>query len=192
MQRRKAIGLILGIGGTTAVSLVGYKWYTWNKFFDPSDYLEHKKDLLTALAETIIPETDTLGARSAGVGNFIYIMVKDCSERKTQNKFIEGLKDLEAYCLSQYAKTYLQCSADEKMAVLQYFRSKEPRNGGIVKKIENKYLGQSFYSTLRQYTISGYCTSKQGATQALAYIAIPGKYIGCMPLEKGQKAWATS
>ena len=30
-----------------------------------------------------------------------------------------------------------------------------------------------------------------GATQALRYVAVPGKYEGCIPYKKGDRAWAT-
>ena len=34
-------------------------------------------------------------------------------------------------------------------------------------------------------------SSKEGATQALRYLPIPGKYDGSYPYKKGDKAWAT-
>ena len=44
---------------------------------------------------------------------------------------------------------------------------------------------------LRELTLLGYFTSEIGATQALAYDAVPGGYRGCLDLKPGQKAWAT-
>ena len=44
---------------------------------------------------------------------------------------------------------------------------------------------------LRELTVLGYFTSEVGATQALAYEAVPGGYRGCVDLKPGQKAWAT-
>jgi hypothetical protein len=43
---------------------------------------------------------------------------------------------------------------------------------------------------VRDLTLFGYFTSEIGATQALNYVAIPGRYEECTTLEKGQKAWA--
>jgi hypothetical protein len=45
---------------------------------------------------------------------------------------------------------------------------------------------------IRDLTLLGYFTSEVGATQALAYVAVPGDYRGCVQLQPGQKAWATS
>lgn len=190
MKRRKAISLILLTGTGVAVSVGGYKWYSWSKPIDKT-YLNHKKELLAALAETIIPATDTPGAREAGVGAYIYIMVKDCTDRKSQNKFINGLKELEEYCSGHYQKTYIQCSASEQQTILRHFQQKGRSYGGIIGKVQDRYLGRSFFSTLKEYAVQGYCTSELGATKGLAFIAIPGRYNGCIPLEKKQKTWAT-
>jgi hypothetical protein len=48
-----------------------------------------------------------------------------------------------------------------------------------------------YFGMMKQLTLLGYFTSEIGATQALRYIAIPGKYEGCVPYKKGDKAWAT-
>jgi hypothetical protein len=44
---------------------------------------------------------------------------------------------------------------------------------------------------IKQLTILGYFTSETGATKALRYEAVPGKYDGAYPYKKGDKAWAT-
>jgi hypothetical protein len=48
-----------------------------------------------------------------------------------------------------------------------------------------------FVKTLKELVVLGYATSKIGATQALAYDHVPGRYRGCVPLTAGQRTWAT-
>jgi len=48
-----------------------------------------------------------------------------------------------------------------------------------------------YFTQMKQLTLFGYFTSKEGATQALRYVAVPGKYEGCIDYKKGDKAWAT-
>ena len=48
-----------------------------------------------------------------------------------------------------------------------------------------------YFSLMKQLTLLGYFTSEVGATKALRYVAVPGKYEGCVPYKKGDKAWAT-
>jgi|ERR1022692_391895 hypothetical protein len=190
MNRRKAIGRILLIGGGSIAAYSGYKWWDWNKGSDIG-YLEHSKDLLAALVETIIPASDSPGAKEAAVHDYIITMVKDCTERKSQNKFIDGLKELQHYCSSSFSKTFQQCSLQEQQQTLKHFEQRGKSPSGIVGKVEKRFFGKSFFATLKSYTAEGYCTSEAGATKGLSYLYIPGKYIGCMPLKPGQKSWAT-
>jgi hypothetical protein len=44
---------------------------------------------------------------------------------------------------------------------------------------------------MKELSVLGYFSSKEGATQALRYLPIPGKYDGSFPYKKGDKAWAT-
>ena len=48
-----------------------------------------------------------------------------------------------------------------------------------------------YFSLMKQLTLLGYFTSEIGCTQALRYEAVPGRYEGCIPYTKGDKAWAT-
>jgi hypothetical protein len=43
---------------------------------------------------------------------------------------------------------------------------------------------------MKELTLTGFFTSEVGATKALRYVAIPGRYEGCVPYTKGDKAWA--
>ncbi|HEX4851184.1 MAG TPA: gluconate 2-dehydrogenase subunit 3 family protein [Puia sp.] len=190
MKRRKAIVRMAWLGGGAVAAYSGYKWYSITKSPD-IDFLKNHRNLIAELADTIIPPTDSPGAKEAGVHDYIILMVQECTEKKTQNKFISGLKELIDYTQSQYGKSFEQCNHDQRMAVLKYFEETGKNYKGIAGKIVNRYFGKSFFTTLRDYTAEGYCTSEIGATKGLAYLYIPGKYIGCEPLQQGQKSWAT-
>jgi hypothetical protein len=190
MERRKALGriLLVGIGGTLAFG--SYKWYDWNKTPD-IPWLEQKKELLTALTDTILPTTNTPGARAAGIQDTMIAFLKDCTERRTQNRFISGLKDLEDYCRSVYHTPFGQASEETRIAVLSYFEKKDKPLPGIWGKASGRYLGKPFFTTLKEYTVKAYCTSEKGATLGLRYDPVPGSYHGCLPWQEGQRAWAT-
>ncbi|MBN8876954.1 MAG: gluconate 2-dehydrogenase subunit 3 family protein [Sphingobacteriales bacterium] len=190
MNRRKAITRVLLIGAGATAAVGGYKWYSINREPD-LDFMDQQTELIAALAETIIPATDTPGAKACQVEKYIQVMVRDCTDRKSQNKFVDGLKDLKAYTSYEYGKEYQHCTAEQQIKVLEHFAGKASSTG-LWSKIERRYLGNSFFTTLKQYTVEGFCTSRQGATQALSYLHVPGRYQGCMPMTPGQKAWATS
>lgn len=191
MKRRTAIGRIVLIGGSTVAAWSGYKWYDWNKTPDIS-FVQQNEELITALAETIIPATpDSPGAREAGVGPFIIKMLEDCTDIKSKNKFIDGLKELKAHSLSKYNKSYEHCSEEERYTMLKQVEKQDKPWPGLIGKVQNRFLGRSFFTTLKHYTVEGYGTSRLGATKAFVYVPVPGSYHGCIPLQPGQKSWAS-
>ena len=190
MKRRKAIGRILLAGGGTVAAYSGYKWYDLKKTPDLT-YLEERRKLIEHLAKKIIPATETPGVKEAHVQDYIILMIKDCTDIKSQNKFIGGLKDLEHYCASVYERPFGKCTENEKQQVLKYIEKKGRNFRGIIGKAQNRFLGKSFFNTLKEYTAGGYCSSEIGATKGLAYVHIPGKFLGCIPMQPGQKSWAT-
>ncbi len=190
MKRKKAIGTILLAGGATVVGFSGYEWYFLTKTPD-KNYLLGKKSLLTDLAETIIPATDTPGAKEAGAVEFMIPMLIECTDNKTLNRFISGLRDLEEYTQSKFHREFSECSQEEKDAVLSWAEQKSKVNNSLLSKIKDKITGRPFFEMLKTYTLYGYCISEKGAGLGMHYIAVPGKYLPCIQLEPNQTSWAT-
>ncbi|RYY12767.1 MAG: gluconate 2-dehydrogenase subunit 3 family protein [Chitinophagaceae bacterium] len=189
MDRRKAISDLTLIVASSFVSFVGMRAFMlFGKPDKSAGQLDNK--LLDELAETIIPRTDTPGAKDASVGAFIAIMIRDCTPRITQNRFIEGLSNLSHHTQRLYRKDFSDCSSAEKIEVLRYYEKRDKPWPGIAGKAQRKLMGDPFFLTLKRYTVLGYCTSKAGATQGLAYDYVPGRYT-TTPLKPGQRAWAT-
>ncbi len=164
---------------------------------------------LDEVAETIIPTTNTPGAKAAKVGQFMTVMVNDCYEADDQRVFHEGMDKLEEASRKKFSKDFLELSAQEKHALLvdvdkeakEYQKKKsEHDNKENEKEKEAKAKGNNdykrarmdphYFTMMKQLTLLGYFTSEVGATQALRYSAVPGKYEGCVPYKKGDKAWA--
>lgn len=191
MNRRKAIKYIslTGLGLVTAATT--YK--LWNMVHTPDlTWLRENRELLAALCDTIIPATDTPGAREAGVHDFLIKMVVDCTPRKEQNTFIAGLKDLQDHCRHTYGQPFEQSTAAQRQEALSRSESRDKPWSGLAGKLEDRILGRSFFALLREYTVYGYCTSRIGATQGMSYAYIPGSFSSCIPLKPGQKCWATN
>ena len=81
MNRRKAIASLLVLAGGTAAVYSGVRWRRLNTAPDLVKLQAHK-DLITELAETIIPATDTPGAKAAGITPFIISLVTDCTPHR--------------------------------------------------------------------------------------------------------------
>jgi hypothetical protein len=189
MNRRKAIKLLL-LGGASVTSLISYKWLDRIRTADVA-YLADKQSLLAELAETIIPETDTPGAKAVKAEEFILRMLRECTDARSLSNFISGLQELEAFSFSHYKRAFTQCSAGQKEAILLEFEKRAMFFTGILGKVELKLLGQPFFLLLKNYTVTGFCTSRLGATQALHYEAIPGRFENVGPISPSQRSWAT-
>lgn len=190
MNRRKALiniislGLLAGTGGAT------FCFHRSKPSSDVSSLMDSKA-LIAELAETIIPATNTPGAKQANVQDFIINVIKSCTIEKEQKRFMKGLEDLKEYCEAHYNKSFLKCSEEEKNAILTHFERRDEYKISVLNKIDTRIFGQSFFLKLRNLTVEGYCTSRLGATEGLVYDYIPGSYQPSLKLKHNQKSWAT-
>jgi len=190
LKRRTSIKSILALSFLGASSFSVYKWLDLHQDFDESRLLGFK-ELISELAETIIPETDTPGAKRAGVEQFILNVIMDCTPKIEQNKFINGLAEVELYAKDKFQKSFMKCNEAERLNILTYFEEKNVYSISIFNKINSKIFGTTFFSKLKQLSVEGYCLSELGATQGLSYDEIPVKYESCIPMKMNQKSWAT-
>lgn len=143
--------------------------------------------LLNEMGETILPATSTPGAKAAKVGEFMDVMVRDCYTKSDQGIFREGMERLDEQCKKEHGKSFMECSPAERTS---FFVKMDARQKAYMK---NKTPEQPshYFRMLKELTLLGFFTSEVGATKALRYVAIPGKYDGDVPYKKGDKAWAT-
>jgi hypothetical protein len=142
---------------------------------------------LDEVAETIIPATSTPGAKAAKVGAFMQVMVTDCYDQKDQQVFVSGITEIDNASKKTFNKGFMEVTPEERTSLLNGI-NKELKAYNDSKKDgdPNHYFG-----LMKQLTLLGFFTSEVGATQALRYVAVPGKYEGCIPYAKGDKAWAS-
>jgi hypothetical protein len=190
VDRRGYLRTVVSIGVVATSSFSLFKWVELNKSVDPGK-LWGKREIIAEIAELIIPETDTPGAKSAGVDLYIIEVMINCNPVRQQHKFYAGLEDIESYATDTYNKHFLACTVLQKQAILQHFSEKAVYSNRILNKINNKFFGESFFSKIKNLTVEGYCLSKKGATMGLAYDYIPGGFEACIPLLPHQKSWAT-
>lgn len=137
-------------------------------FFSESELLT-----LRALVDTILPATDSPAASAADTHYFIDLAIPTCASAPAQAMFRTAVRELAAL-------GFAVKSAGEQVALLT-------ARAGQDLPLEYE---QSFFKMLKDYTLTGYFLSEVGATQALAYEAVPGGYWGDLPLAPNQKAWA--
>ncbi|MCF2520444.1 gluconate 2-dehydrogenase subunit 3 family protein [Dyadobacter sp. CY351] len=175
MNRREAVQKITFLlGGTLSAPLMaGIMGEKLN--FGPSlDISAEQEALLADVADTIIPTTGTPGAKAAGADKFITRIMRDCYEMADQKKFYSGLDKIDAQSKEVYSKGFTALDATQK--------------NDIIKR--TTVSDKPFFLQMKGLTVTGYFTSEIGATQALDYLPIPGRFDGSWPMPKGQKSWA--
>lgn len=150
------------------------------------------RDLISEISAMIVPQTDTPGAREAGVGIYIINVVESCLSDTDKRTVLLGLNDLEEYSYNKYSASFIKCSQEQKTMILKHFQKKGQFDNAFLNKVKKKLLGPDFFELIKTLTVNGYCSSKIGATQGLAYEHIPVKYIACTPLLPNQRSWATA
>jgi hypothetical protein len=129
---------------------------------------------LAALADAILPDTDTPGATAAGVHVFVDLVLAECVPAAERQAFVDGLGAVEAACRAEHGRGVADVGPEARTALL----------------VRLEGASHPFVRMLKGLVVLGYGTSQLGATQALAYDPVPGGYRGCVPLAPGQHTWA--
>jgi hypothetical protein len=159
---------------------------------------------LNEVADTILPETSSPGAKAANVSQFMAVMVRDCYTPADQKSFVDGIKKLDDASQKQFSSKFVDLAPKQRTDVLIaldkeqkdfYKQQNKEMQANMLKHKDNpKYqapeMPNHYFRMMKELTLLGYFTSEVGATKALRYIETPGHYDGCMPYKKGDKAWA--
>ena len=152
--------------------------------------LNAQEDLVVEIADTIIPDKkDVPGAKAAGLGPFIVMMIQDCYTSDMQEHFAKGLKKIEEVSQSQFNKSFKSLTLKERESIFKMFKAEAQKKN--IASQSSAIAPPHFFQLMCELTYLGYYTSEIGATKALRYVHIPGRYESCIALEPGQKAWAT-
>ena len=217
MERREAVQYIsILLGGTLIGSsyfLSGCKSKTGvSMTFTPDDI-----SFLDEVANTILPPTKTPGAKAAKVGQFMTVMVNDCYEATDQKIFHTGISKLDEASKNKNGKPFLESSPQQRLDLLteldqgnkdykkktdEYFATlpdekkheiamQNNKDKTTDPKAEKMRENPNYYFTMmKELTLLGYFTSEIGCTQARRYVETPGRFEGCIPYKKGDKAFA--
>jgi hypothetical protein len=189
ITRREAIRncIVVAVGSTFIPSCL--------RESKPSISLKHlditgdQEKLLSELAETIIPRTDTPGAKDTYAHLFVLKMVDDCQPKEEQQKFVSGLKEFEKLSQKKFDKSFIQCSQPQRDELVSDVLNKKSnstaggKNGGqnSTKKEEPDDVA-AFVKSTKRLALQAYMTSQYYLTKVQPYKLVPGKFEGCIPV----------
>lgn len=154
---------------------------------------EEQRSMVAALAELIIPKTDTPGAIEAGAPAFIEMMVQDWYKDGERKIFFDGLAGLNEFCATTYKKRFMACSAQQQTAALKDAEAKAgsykgPMGLGFMSKQVDE--NTPFFTKLKELTVLGYFTSEVGSKTELSYNPMPMRYDGDYDFSKTGHQWS--
>ncbi|MEP6733426.1 MAG: gluconate 2-dehydrogenase subunit 3 family protein [bacterium] len=187
INRREALMRMMAITGTVAIGaelfLTGCRAPEAKKRTEP--FSPDEIALLDEISETIIPATDTPGAKAAGVGKFMAMMATDCYDDTAYRSFRGGLQKIDDASRKESRKSFIESAPAERTALLNAL-DKEQRKYPVEKA---RAEGPHYFRLMKELTLLGYFSSEIGCTQAMRYIESPGRYDGNVAYKKGDRAW---
>jgi hypothetical protein len=147
---------------------------------------ESIRPLVAAVAEVIIPQTDTAGAGGAGLVGFMEFMLGDWFTVEERRDFLDGLDNLERTSRARYGVTFASLDDMRKTIVFRALETDALTPDGLA--LEPK----SFVSRLKLLILTGYYTSEVGASVELDNTMLFPSFKGCIPLGPDDRAQSNS
>ena len=181
MKRREATGWILKSAVFTP-GLVGFIQSCQQKVSENIELLVLDEELFQlgkAIADTILPKTDTPSASEVKVMEVIDLLLRDVFEKDVVDSFKQGLQQFDKDCTNAQGKSFTRLTQEQQN---QYLSS-----------VDNEVMtgdyddAVPFYYTFKNLCVEVYFQTEQGVKQNLDYQPIPGPYVGDVELKPGDK-----
>ena len=144
--------------------------------------------LLDEIADTMLPETSTPGAKAAGVGPFMALMVADAYSPEEQRVFTEGLRSLERECSAMHGRAFMEATPEQRLKLLE--RLDQEQYEHMQAREDDDDAPAPYFRMMKELALLGYFTSEIGYRQAMRFAETPGRFEPCVPYKPGDKAWA--
>ena len=128
-------------------------------------------ETLSALADIIIPRTDTPGAVDLMAHDFALLMADECFRPEQRELFKKGLDALEAAVEKSTGRRFAEMEGSARAVFIE-----ELHGGGLNDE------AASFLKVYRALVVRGYTESEHFLTRVRPYELVPGRYRGCVPI----------
>jgi hypothetical protein len=174
---------------------------------------------LDEIADTMLPATKTPGAKAAGTGAFMALIVTDSYSAEERKVFRDGMRKLDDASRKANNVSFMAATPAQRLSVLQAADREQQAEGAARKDADQKKFKamltdtrteaqpspstdagaataitaeppKHYFRMMKELALLGYFTSEIGCTQAQRYVETPGKFEPCVPYHVGDKAWA--
>jgi Gluconate 2-dehydrogenase subunit 3 len=187
MNRREAIKTtLLAMGYTISVPAVISIFESCNsntsQKWKPDFFSADQAHVIGELAETILPRTQTPGAKDLNIDRFIDRIIKQVFSQEDQQVFLKGMDAFEKQCKDTNGKDFINCSMAQRNELLKKLEKESDKTPSSVWGIVMKNTGHlPFYRQVKALVLLGYFTSEETGKKILVYDPVPGEYRGDIP-----------
>jgi hypothetical protein len=156
--------------------------------------------LLEDIADTILPETNTPGARAARTGAFMALMVTDVYDEQDRQIFRDGLRQVDEACRAAHNVPFVQAAPAQRLAVIEALdrEQKAHMDARASVRVARAPIPPApppatpvhYFRMMKELALLGYFTSEIGYTRAMRYVESPGRFDPCAPYTPGERIWA--
>lgn len=165
-------------------------------------------DLLSAVADTMVPRTDTPGAVDAGVPRSFDMLLRNWASPQRRQDLIGALEAIDQQALATHKRSFAKLTAPQRLAVLTAHDAAAlpPARAAPVNKVEpvrpNPTVGDPdygkprqeptrnppaavpdlAYAKLKELIVTLYYVSEPALTHELTYEHTPGEWIRSVPI----------
>ena len=162
--------MMLASGALIALPAWADEWRLADLIRHNSSFSPEGQEVLTSVADTIIPPGETPGALTVGVDKFLQKLFDDCYEKEIQDNIKKQLDALNAKAQKEKGKPFASCDQKQREELLMNFADSSEK--------EEK----DFFDLMKSETIRGFNTSREVMTNYLNYKVAPGHYYGCVDI----------
>ena len=172
MDRRNALkNLIVASGGLIALPAWANGWSINEITAHHSSFSLADQEVLAAVADTIIPAGNSIGALSVGVDKFLQKLIDNCYEKEVQDNVKAQLAGLETSAQRNFTKPFVNCDQTQRQELLLKLSTSETK------------AEKDFFNLMKSETIRGFNTSQEVMVKHLNYKVAPGHYYGCVDVK---------
>lgn len=198
MHRRELLERAVALLGTAAVGTlslpaIAQAAQDGRPFLDKAGF-----SLLSAVADTMVPETDTPGAITARVPAVFDGLLRNWAAPQRRTDLVDALKRIDAAAGEQKGKGFAELPPAERttlltaydLAALKPAPAKTPTGGGVAALMAMQAaVVDPAYAKLKELIVLIYYMSEVGLTKELAYEHAPGKWEPSIKITPETRPW---
>lgn len=133
---------------------------------------------LAETADTIIPRTDTPGAKDAGVPEALDALMTNWASDERKRQFRELIDDIDRRAFAAGGKSLTGLPPAQRLELIRAY------------DFEKMGASDPVYGKFKELVLTLYYLSEPGATKELRYELIPGKFEPWTEMAPDARAWA--